>query len=200
MSEKVYAICCLRGAAFAILTDYQSKVQYGKDIDLASQTYVEEPEGSQKIHCPMDRYCVIAALDQNHVWPRHRYITTDEVAIQISAGLSIPPDLPSCNYTNWKAMEHITGWSFSTTRFRNYPFKWWDEDTNKYLDVKLLRNNINQRSTLWTRDDSEFPPWLDMDWKTGKKREGRAAYETSAKTKAIQTKGNTWTCCGLATT
>ena len=54
-----------------------------------------------------------------------------------------------------------------------------------------LRASMNLQSTMWTRDDSEFPPWwLDVDWKPGKTltREGKAAYETSTKTKAIQKK------------
>ena len=87
-----------------------SKVHYGKDIDLTSPTYVEFQEGPQKIHCPMDRYCVIAVLDQNDVWPRHRYIPADGVVIQMSVGFSIPTALPSCKYTNWKAMERVTGY------------------------------------------------------------------------------------------
>ena len=43
---------------------------------------------------------------------------------------------------------------------------------------------------MWTRDDSKFPSWLDVDWKPRKSlsREGRAAYETFAKAKLIQKK------------
>ena len=87
-------------------------------------------------------------------------------------------------------MENVSGWSSSTTHFRNYPFKWWDEDTNNYLDVHMLHDSVYKRSTMWTRDDYEFPPWLDVDWRPRKTltREEKAAYETSAKTKAIQKK------------
>ena len=78
---------------FRILTDYQShmtRAHYGKDIDLSSPTYVEQTEGSQKVHCPMDRYCVTATLDQCNVWPGHRYISTDGARSLMTSGLSIP--------------------------------------------------------------------------------------------------------------